>query len=97
MENERILKPVPFSKWTSPIFIVPKSDGRLRICGDYKRTVNPCLDNDTFHEPTPAELLSKTHVGKNFSKIVLSQAYLQMQLQEQSQKYLAINTSKGLK
>ena len=97
MENERILKSVPFSKWASPIFIVPKSDGRLRICVDYKRTVNPCSDNDTFPEPTPEELLSKTHVGKKFSKTVLSQAYLQMQLQEQSQKYLAINTSKGLK
>ena len=59
--------------------------------------VNPCLDNDTFPQPTPEELFSKIHVGKKLSKIDLSQAYLQMQLGEQSQKYLTINTSKGLK
>ena len=97
MENEGILKSVPFSEWARPIVIVPKSDGRLRICGDYKRTVNPCLDNDTFPQPTSEELFSKIHVGKKFSKIDLSQAYLQMQLEEQSQKYLTINTSKGLR
>ena len=80
MENEEILKSVLFSEWASPIVIVPKSDSRLRICGDYKRMVNPSLDNDTFPQPTPEELFSKTHVGKKFSKIDLSQAYLQMQL-----------------
>ena len=34
MENDEILKSVPFSEWASPIVIVPKSDGQLRICGD---------------------------------------------------------------
>ena len=97
MENAGISKSVPFSEWASPIVIVPKSDDRLRICGDYKRTVNPCLNNDTFPQPTPEELFSKIHVMKKFSKIDLSQAYLQIQLEEQSQKYLTINTSKRLK
>ena len=78
MENEGILKPAPLSKWESPIIIVPKSDGQLRICGDYKRMVNPYLDSDTFPQPTPEELFSKIHVGKKFSKLDLSQAYLQM-------------------
>ena len=81
MENEGILKSVPFFEWASPIVIVLKSNGRLRICGDYKPTVNPRLDNDTFPQPTSEELFSKIHVGKKFLKIDLSQAYLQMQLQ----------------
>ena len=59
--------------------------------------VNMCLNNDTFPQPTPEALFSKIPVGKKFSKLDLSQAYLQMQLEEQSQKYLTINTSKGLK
>ena len=88
MENERILNTVMFSEWTSPIVIVPKSDGRLRIFGDYKRTVNSCLDNDSFPQPTLEELFSKIHVGKKFSKIDLSQAYLQLQLEVQSQSTL---------
>ena len=97
MENEGILKYGTFSEWASPIVIVPRSDGRLFICGDYKRTVNACLDNDTFPQATPEELFSNTHVRKKFSKTDLSQVYLQMQLEEQSQKYLTISTSKGLK
>ena len=97
MKNEGILKFVSLFKWASPIVIVVKSYGRLRICGHYKRTVNPWLDNDTFPQPTPEELFSKIHVRKKFSKIDLSQAYLQMQLEEQSPKYLTINPSKGLK
>ena len=81
MENEGILKSVPFFEWASPIVIVLKSNGPLRICGNYKPTVNPRLDNDTFPQPTSEELFSKIHVGKKFLKIDLSQAYLQMQLQ----------------
>jgi hypothetical protein len=38
--NQGILVPVSTSKWASPIAIVPKSDKSVRICGDYKRTVN---------------------------------------------------------
>ena len=97
MENEGILKSVPFSEWASPIVIVSESNGRPRICGDFKRTVNPFSDKDTFPQPTPEELFSKIHVGKKFSKIYLPQAYLQMELEEQPQKYLTIKTSKGLK
>ena len=41
MKNEGILKFVSLFKWASPIVIVVKSYGRLRICGHYKRTVNP--------------------------------------------------------
>ena len=79
MEDKGILKSLPFSEWASPIAIIPKSYGQLRVCGDYKQAVNPCLDNDTFPQPTPEELFSKTHVEKKFSKIDLSQGYLQMQ------------------
>ena len=35
--------------------------------------------------------------GKCFSKIDLTQAYLQVELHEESKKYLVVNTSKGLK
>ena len=53
--------------------------------------VNMCLNNDTFPQPTPEALFSKIPVGKKFSKLDLSQAYLQMQLEEQSHKYLTIS------
>ena len=46
LENEGILERVPASQWAAPIVVVPKSDGGLRICGDYQLTVNPALDID---------------------------------------------------
>ena len=82
---------------SKPIVIVPKPDRTIRICADYKRTVNPVIKNDTYPQPTPEELLSKIQGGERFSKIDLTKAYLQVELDDESQKYLTINTSKGLK
>ena len=97
MENEGILRSITHSEWASPIVIVPKPDGRIRICGDYKRTVNPVITNDIYPQPTPDELFSNMQGGKKFSKIDLTKAYLQVELHEESKRYLVINTSRGLK
>ena len=53
LESEGILKPVSFSEWASPITVVTRPDGRIRICGDFKRTVNPIIENEEYPMPTP--------------------------------------------
>ena len=35
LETLGILKKVTHSTWAAPIVVVPKKDGRLRICGDF--------------------------------------------------------------
>ena len=76
MEKDGILKSVPYSEWASPIVIVPKPDGTIRICVDYKRTVNTVIKNDPYPQPTPEELFSKIQGGKRFSKTDSTKAYL---------------------
>ena len=97
LENEGILKSVPFSDWASPIVIVPKPDGAVRICGDFKRTVNPIIENEVYPTPSNDEIFAKVQGGKKFSKIDLRQAYLQLELDDDAKKLLVINTNKGLK
>ena len=40
LEGEGILQRVSHSDWAAPIVAVPKKDRKIRICGDYKVTVN---------------------------------------------------------
>lgn len=49
LENEvanSVLEPVKFSRWASPIVLVPKPDETLRICVDCKATINKCIKTE---------------------------------------------------
>ena len=75
---------------------VPKKDGKFRICGDYKVTVNKSLDIDQYPLPKPADLFATLAGGQLFTKLDLTQAYQQLLLDENSQQYTTINTHQGL-
>ena len=96
LEANGILKRVDFSQWAARIVVVPKKDGGLRLCGDYKLTVNPTLDIDVHPLPKPEEIFTALVGGKRFTKIDLCNAYQQMVLEDPSKEFLTINTHKGL-
>ena len=96
LEQQGTISPVSHSQWATPIVPVPKKDGKFRICGDYKVTVNQVLAVEEYPLPTPEELFSTLSGGKIFSKLDLSQAYLQLPVQSESKPYLTINTHQGL-
>ena len=73
MEKDGMIRSVTHSEWASPIVIVPKPDGRIRLCGDYKRTVNPVITNDIYPQPTPDELFAKMQGGKTLFKSIFEQ------------------------
>ena len=96
LEGLGILKKVEHSMWAAPVVVVPKGDGCLRVCGDYKQTINLVLVVDQYHLPRIKDLMSQLAEGQKFSKIKLSQAYQQVQLDEVFHKFVTINTHKGL-
>ena len=44
LKKAGVLKKIDFSDWASPVVVVPKKDGRLKLSGDYKVTINPAID-----------------------------------------------------
>ena len=93
--EEDIIESVKFSDWASPIVPVLKDDKSMRICGDFKY-VNTCIACEKYPLPRLEEIFAVVGKSKIFSKIDLKDAYLQLPIDEESQKLLVINTSKGL-
>lgn len=96
LEKEGIIKPVTHSKWASPVVAVVKKNGQVRLCGDYKVTINPVMKVDQYPLPRIQDIFASLAGGKKFSKIDLTQAYNQMEVDEATRELMTINTQKGL-
>lgn len=75
---------------------MPKADKSVRICGDYKVTINQSVEDEPYPLPTTQDLYTALSGSKIFSKLDLSHAYAQLSVDKQSREYLTINTHKGL-
>ena len=73
-----------------------KQDGSIRLCGDYKVTVNRAAKVDKYPLPRIDELFASLEGGRSFTKLDLAQAYQQVPLDVDSKKLTTINTPKGL-
>ena len=84
LENEGILSKVDTSEWASPIVPVMKPNGSVRICGDFKTTVNPMLNVDQYPLPRIDEMFATLAGGQKVTKIDLRQAYLHLEVDDES-------------
>lgn len=84
------------SEWASPLVCSRKPDGSLRLCCDYKVTINRFLKSDSYHPPDMETIFNKIHGATCFAKYDLKSAYWQIELDEQSKDLTTINTTKGL-
>ena len=96
LEAEGVIEKITHSDWAAPIVTVPKKDGTIRICGDYKVTVNPVLEGDKYPLPRIEDLFAKLTGGKTFTTLDMTHAYHQLVLDSESQKYVVVNTHRGL-
>ncbi|KRX53184.1 Uncharacterized protein T09_4613 [Trichinella sp. T9] len=91
-----VLTPIDRSAWAALIVTVKKLNGKIRICANFSTGLNDRLMVDSYPIPRPEDLYQALRGGKTFTKLDLSDAYLQVELDEESKRILVINTHKEL-
>ena len=94
--EQGVIEPVESSEWAAPIVPVLKPDWTVRICGDYRLTINRAIKPDTYPLPRLEDPFATFAGGKSFSKLDLAHAYSQISLADASKQYVTVNTHKGL-
>ena len=92
LQETGIIEPVQLFEWAAHIVPVLKSNGQIRICGDYKVTINKGVVEDKYQLPRMNDFFASLTGGETFTKLDLSHAYLQLTLDEGSRDYDTINT-----
>lgn len=87
--------PVENSDWGTPIVPVLKN-GKLRVCVDYKTTINPHLIDVKCIIPNIEDIFAALSGGVYFTKLDLRNAYNQIEVDDASQLILAWSTHKGV-
>ena len=82
LQDQKVIELVQMSEWVAPIVPVLKPDGSIRLCGDYKLTVNKVAKPDVYPLPRIEELFATLAGGKGFTKLDLAHAYQQIPLEQ---------------
>ncbi|XP_049512746.1 uncharacterized protein K02A2.6-like [Dermacentor silvarum] len=96
LERNGVLVPVAQSDWATPVVVVPKADKKVRLCGDFKVTLNPCIMTEHYPLPLVEDIFAVIAEGKVFTVLDLTTAYQQIEVHPDSQKLLTLNTHIGL-
>ncbi len=94
--KEHIIEPVKFSEWAALVVPVLKPDGSVRLCGDYRVTVNRQSSLEQYPIPRMEDMFAVLSGGEKYTKLDMSHAYQQILLDKTSKQYVIVNTHKGL-
>lgn len=83
------------SEWCSPVVLVPKKDGTLRFCIDF-RQINALSRFDPYPMPRVDDLVERLGKAKFISTLDLSKGYWQVPLSPQAKELTAFRTPFGL-
>lgn len=82
------------SPWCSPIRLVKKSDGSIRICVDFRKVNNETV-KDSYPMPKIEDIFNRVAKAKIYSTIDLAQGYHQVSMDKNSRPMTAFSTSWG--
>lgn len=94
MQEQGVIQP-SCSPWASPVVLVPKKDGTLRFCVDYRR-LNAVTKKDVYPLPRVEDLLSSLGGAKYFTSLDLASGYWQVELDDDARQKSAFTTYNGL-
>uniref|UniRef100_A0A2M4CKM2 RNA-directed DNA polymerase n=1 Tax=Anopheles darlingi TaxID=43151 RepID=A0A2M4CKM2_ANODA len=83
------------SDFASKVVVVKKKDGSSRVCVDYRK-LNAGVLKDGFPVPIVEEVLNKLQKAKWFTVMDLANGFFHVPVEEESKKYTAFATKKGL-
>ena len=89
---ERVDGPTP---WVSPLVLIPKKNGAVRICVDMRRA-NKAITRERYPTPTIDDLIHTLNGATVFSKLDLRSGYHQIVLAPQSRYITTFTTHQGL-
>ncbi|KAL1251467.1 hypothetical protein QQF64_019263 [Cirrhinus molitorella] len=82
------------SPWSSPVVMVPKPDGTLRFCNDFRR-LNEISEFDGYPMPRVDELLDRLGRARYISTLDLTKGYWQVPLTKEAKPKTAFSTPSG--
>ena len=94
MEQDGIIEPST-SEWASPIVLVPKKDGTMRMCVDYRK-FNSVLEADAYPMARIDDLIDRLGGAKYISTLDLTRGYWQVPVAPDARSHTAFTTPFGL-
>ncbi|XP_049267396.1 uncharacterized protein K02A2.6-like, partial [Rhipicephalus sanguineus] len=94
--QDEVLSPVSVSEWATPVVPVAKKNGDIRLCGDFKLTVNPASHLEQYPLPKVEDIFAALSGGEVFTTLDLRNAYNQLPLDAEARKTTVLNTHRGL-
>lgn len=95
LEQQNIITRTSHSEWGSPLVVVPKPDGTVRLCVDYKVAINPQLEQEHYPIPRIDEILNQLRDSTYFCTLDLYKAYLHVPVDDDTAHIQTISTHRG--
>ena len=77
-----------------PVVTLKNGEPHVRLCGNYKTTINPLIEDELFNFPSADDQCDKLK-GEHFSVIDVEGAYMQCKNHKNTKKYLTLSTPRG--